>query len=137
MGTENQISQEAAEEQIDLLEDYCEKSPLGISEAELAARAKIRGLLTFAVMKGRLEITGEGQDVSIIQHVQSGESTAQWNYTRVGAAGRLAFDKGKTHMESIFLLCASLTNTGYKAVIKLNPDDLSVAENLATFLRMD
>lgn len=92
------------------------------------------------VERGRLEITGEGDDIKIIQHLRRdlhGSKKLEWNWSRLGmgkARVRIGSD-GVVPFGQAYTVAAPMVGFEAGEIQTLHPVDLSALEDIAGFFQ--
>lgn len=128
------ISQEAAEDQIEAL--------YGAFDVPLD-KGPYHALVA-AAMRGRLEVTGAGDDLKVQQRLKrsvAGQSILTWNWLRLGMGkSQMSFTQteGATKLsvyDQAYKLAAPMAGIETTAIHGMHPADLTVLEDVAAFFQ--
>lgn len=134
----NIISEESAEEQLELLKDFYDIDPdCFVSEKKEAIEAAL-SKITSSIRKGKVEITHEEEGVSVKQLLTypAGETTSLI-YSPVTGLDKMELDKQKdgANYARMYSLLGKMSKVGKDGIASLKGSDVSTAECLgAIFL---
>lgn len=129
------ISRESAEEQIAVLYDAFDVPETDGPREKLIA----------AAMRGRLEISGSGDDIKIMQRLKravAGQSALVWNWSRLGMGkSRMAFQQiggaivKLSMFDQAYKLASPMVGLEEKDIHGMHPADLTVLEDVSAFFQ--
>lgn len=130
------LSEEVAEDQVQLFFDYYDLDIDDISEEQARVFEMSLSRIKKAVRKGKLEFAEIGGVVKITQHLKNDTTLI---YDEISGRSKLAM-KNKADTDNygkIYSLCGSLTGIGESGISKLKGADMSLAECIgALFLQV-
>lgn len=92
------------------------------------------------VMKGRLEISGIGDDITIVQNLRRkvGDRTSfKWDWSKLGigkARIKISFDSLALHSQN-FQCAGPMIGEEVSTIQNMHPNDLSIVEDIAGFFQ--
>jgi hypothetical protein len=135
------ISDESARAQVVTLFEAFEK-PLEVDGDEPGKKIPdpFVDKLAAAVAKGRLEINGTRDDVTVKQHLRNpvnGKSSLDWNwyFLGLGKSRVKVDDKGIVPFAQAYTVASPMIGLELQAIYKMHPNDLSLLEDIAGFFQ--
>jgi hypothetical protein len=135
------ISEESARAQVVTLFEAFEK-PLEVDGDEPGKKIPDPYIakLAEAVVKGRLEINGTGDEIEIKQHLRksvNNKSSLDWNwyFLGLGKSRVKVDDKGIVPFTQAYTVASPMTGLELKDIYKMHPNDLSLLEDIAGFFQ--
>lgn len=135
MPREFKLSEESAQDQLDIFHEYYDFYPEDVSEERMSKMLKeVENKILLAIRQGKLEISIVEGTIKVIQNLKSSDGETV-EYAELKGRHKVGMGKKSENDNHgrLYALLGSITGLGEQAVLKLRGADLGLAESIGAY----